>query len=674
MNNEHELKHIIDAIKNISKPVEWHLLTFNYNENNPLECDNILFDKLTAELGELGQSPNIIRPFLKTPLEMLNYIKNDIDILVGMRYHAIAFALITGKRVIPIISSSKTEKISYDHNLEPIEIKDISYVINRYYFSNEQINSDIFSNINSNIFSDIRNIITSQKRRHIIPFYITLPFEVLLQKCIVSLSRYFNISIDDANEIIRKQAKFNTYGKRPLDVAYFIIYILTGCMNHPCLWGLLENMSHEDFCLYDAMYFIWNIHRGSEGSEGSEGSGCGREIYLPKTKCVRRCFVMLNDSENFREYHRAGWAYTIGGLYDLDCNTFYRHIHGNHIFIDTYVDRTFHWGFDTQKTIGTIPYKNAWIGFIHHTFDETHSYYNCRNLLRNPLFIESLKYCKALIVLSKSLRSQLIYNLSKLGIYDTIIHVLYHPTEFVSNTFSMHEFIKNKEIVQIGAWLRNPYGIYQLNTKLKKKALKGKDMTLYFPPDDYIKRISRLYIGDGDGSRDEVLKKIFCRDSSYNKFCIGAVEMLINHVQSVEIISHLDNDKYDELLSRTIVFLNLVDCSAVNTVVECIVRNTPVIVNRLDALEEVLGVNYPGFYETLNDAQNICNDIYKISEIHEYMKLLDKSRYKLDHSVNEFQKIVLGEHIDIQYSLFQPIRPLTYKFRLQKFLGRSFLP
>ena len=150
--------------------------------------------------------------------------------------------------------------------------------------------------------------------------------------------------------------------------------------------------------------------------------------------------------------------------------------------------------------------------------------------------------------------------------------------------------------------------------------------------------------------------------------------MLINHVQSVEIISHLDNDKYDELLSRTIVFLNLVDCSAVNTVVECIVRNTPVIVNRLDALEEVLGVNYPGFYETLNDAQSICNDIYKISEIHEYMKLLDKSRYRLDHFVNEFQKIVLGEHIDIQYSLFQPIRPLTYKFRLQKFLGRSFLP
>ena len=52
-------------------------------------------------------------------------------------------------------------------------------------------------------------------------------------------------------------------------------------------------------------------------------------------------------------------------------------------------------------------------------------------------------------------------------------------------------------------------------------------------------------------------------------------------------ITRLSDDDYDALLTRNIVFLKLVDCSAVNTVIECIERNTVIIVNRHPALEEV---------------------------------------------------------------------------------------
>jgi hypothetical protein len=67
--------------------------------------------------------------------------------------------------------------------------------------------------------------------------------------------------------------------------------------------------------------------------------------------------------------------------------------------------------------------------------------------------------------------------------------------------------------------------------------------------------------------------------------------------ESVAIIQKLSDPEYDTLLSKTVVFLNLVDAVAVNTVIECIIRRTPVILNRLPATEEYLGKGYPLFYK-----------------------------------------------------------------------------
>jgi uncharacterized protein YdbL (DUF1318 family) len=108
---------------------------------------------------------------------------------------------------------------------------------------------------------------------------------------------------------------------------------------------------------------------------------------------------------------------------------------------------------------------------------------------------------------------------------------------------------------------------------------------------------------------------------------------------SVEEIARLRNSDYDALLSQNAVFLELVDASAVNTVMECIVRNTPIFVNRLPALEEVLGTDYPGFYGLLaNDddppAMTIVSDInsYKNAHLH-LLRLAHKSRFDLDNFV-----------------------------------------
>ena len=87
--------------------------------------------------------------------------------------------------------------------------------------------------------------------------------------------------------------------------------------------------------------------------------------------------------------------------------------------------------------------------------------------------------------------------------------------------------------------------------------------------------------------------KVGCRTecgNNSNKYINGLIKYIKELDSSVKIIDKLSNEDYDNLLTKNIVFIKLVDASAVNTIIECIVRNTPIIVNRLPATEELLGI------------------------------------------------------------------------------------
>jgi len=257
--------------------------------------------------------------------------------------------------------------------------------------------------------------------------------------------------------------------------------------------------------------------------------------------------------------------------------------------------------------------------------------------------------------------------------------------EFVDNMFTIQKFLNNptKSVVQIGAWLRNPYAIYELPIdhtnalNIRKVALKGKEMEQYFAPPKFLEVMYDTLIlkdwyhkenkpkmhGMNDYMEDTVSRQIcrMCRHhcNDTNKYCQGLFNLIQNQLNSVTVLERLDNDEYDKLLSENIVFLNLVDCSAVNTVIECIVRNTVIIVNRLPALEEMLGKNYPGFYNTLHEAAQICQDLRQIKLIYNYISLLDKTRYKLEFFVKHIQDVVESnsEEWNYEYELFSaPVR------------------
>jgi hypothetical protein len=66
-------------------------------------------------------------------------------------------------------------------------------------------------------------------------------------------------------------------------------------------------------------------------------------------------------------------------------------------------------------------------------------------------------------------------------------------------------------------------------------------------------------------------------------------------------------------------------------------------VNRLPALEEILGQNYPGFYDTLDEASKICKNIDKIKNIHIYLQKMDKTIFQLEYFLKRFLDVVANQ-------------------------------
>lgn len=660
---------VLRQVVALHNDIEIHLLPFNYNEQNPYECDVLLNDQLKQAV------PDLIIPKLSeyTPWTLLNYINEKVDVCICMRYHSLMFSIISRTPCVTFHNSPKITKLSDDVSLpcnQMIRIDeqgrfDTTSLLNAF---NSEVPHRSVNLPDYTHASIITKVIREKKTKYILIKNTHDTVENTVQKCINSLSKYFHIPLVESENMINKKGLFENPddSKSIIDIARFICYTITWNTDNQCLWGLVNDMTgNTSFCLRDAIVYIFkDTYEPKQPSTSSQ-------TYIPHISLPKRRSLAHIDSflkNNFSAYHRAGWAYCIAGMQHIDATTLGRDVD---LFVDTYVDRTFHWGYDTMKAIGAVPYTKPWYGFIHHTFDNTHSNYNNEELFQNMDFLISLCSCKGLVVLSKYLADQVSSRLDALSL-NVPVHVLYHPTEFVTETFDFQKFVDQKGgVVQIGAWLRKPYSIYSLRSPmLSKKALRGKEMDLYFAPRDYLSRIEVLRYTDRtehDATSDKKHSPLsICRCfNNENKFLKGAVDMLTDQVNSVEVINKLSNPEYDALLATNIVFLDMVDCSAVNTIVECIVRNTPVIVSKHPALVEILGEYYPGFYTNHGEAESILCNLSAIQNIHLYLSALNKERFTIDFFLEEFQNIITNGQRNETYQTYQ-----LHKMQNVSYLGR----
>lgn len=387
---------------------------------------------------------------------------------------------------------------------------------------------------------------------------------------------------------------------------------------------------------------------------------------------AKKVNLLFRDQTSYlQNLHRSGWPFVMNSLMTLHSD--------DGIWLDTYVDRSFHW----NKTL--IPYTGPWIGFVHHTFDTTFSSYNCINLLNNPDFLASLPTCRGLFVFTRQLKERWDTELSKIGFGHVPVRNLVHPTQFVDNNFTMTKFDSNskKKMVQIGAWLRDNYAVYRLNCgkspvgSVNKAALRGPQMDNYFKPMDFFRYFRRMEWKNPEivppvlsarrtlgedvtsttatriisvnaelpvavqeaiaESQTGMCRDVICRDSEFglNKYVAGAVSLLQSYDSSVTVIPTLDDQEYDELLSTNIVFLYLIDAGAVNTVLECIVRNTPVVVNRIPPMVDLLGEGYPLFYDSLDQVPELVN-AENIAAAFDHLANMDKTKFSIDTFMRDF--------------------------------------
>lgn len=157
-----------------------------------------------------------------------------------------------------------------------------------------------------------------------------------------------------------------------------------------------------------------------------------------------------------------------------------------------------------------------------------------------------------------------------------------------------------------------------------------------FNIEDYINNSTKYIIQLGKQQRYwDTIYKIDIRDHKKLwlpgniKFC----EKFKNKDTSVEIKYIHDYSEYDELISKNIILCHVIDANANNAIIECIIRNIPIIINRHPSVVEYLGSDYPLYFDIIDNISKLVN-IKCISDAYEYLKNKDKNYLSIYNFTN----------------------------------------
>jgi hypothetical protein len=289
------------------------------------------------------------------------------------------------------------------------------------------------------------------------------------------------------------------------------------------------------------------------------------------------------------EHHRSGWRYVLSGLNNL-------HNPNGILFID-WADSIFR----DKKTI-----KEPWIGIIHNAINYPNEYlhkykkgiYCLNDLVKLPLWKSNQKTCQGIYTLAKNTKEFLIP-------HSNIVENLTHPVENVSSNWSPEKFHKNedKKIFTLGQWLRKYHTLHKIKCPWKK-----------------------IVVRSGEW---------------WNHDYIAMQQYAAQKTNEVSILNYLNNNEYDEILTSNIVFLDLYDSAACNVILECIIRNTPIIINPLPAVIEYLGDKYPLYYNSIEEANYKSSNIDFLIEANNYLKKIDKTKFQIKEFISSIKKTII---------------------------------
>jgi len=616
-----QLRNLIQRLLSLNYEVVWLPFNTDNGASKELESDIHLYNLLPLETRRhvvLCASENL----LTTLVEM--------DIVIASRFHAHVFCSLLAIPVVSLVLTRKIDQWNLDHGWGRNAVKLPRACTDCTVATTNCKSCAAFMGYPTSLPIDE---IVVKVRLAYKPIYNVKHDVITLAAILQQIARglwfqrasppYYVSGQLIAQKLASLQAQWAAFKAGQVTAETFastVCLAVTGQAHHPFHYGLVSQVTTQPdtFDLRAALVWMLKTYY-TEEPQWARGLISHQDglVSLSKTGQHR-----LENS------HRSGWAYSMDLLTILHRE--------DAPLLDAFVDKTFGWDREHHEALGVIPYREPWLGFIHHPAQAVFSRNDCEAMLTQPSFQASLLTCRALFVMSSDLKQWLLEH----GV-TVPISVVYHPTETPLLKFSWRKFTANpcQRIVQIGAWLRDPYAIFQLDVRgIQKAVLKSKDMAGYLTA-----TVPVVISADSDRVTRDV--EDGCRDKDApSPFLTSLQAKITAQWNSVEIIERLENEDYDRLLAENIVFLPLLKAVAVNTLIECCVRNTPVVVPRLSSVEEYLGPGYPLYYipNDYTDAERVINDHELLRQGYKYLKKMNKSFLGAARFVGDVQKALLA--------------------------------
>ena len=338
---------------------------------------------------------------------------------------------------------------------------------------------------------------------------------------------------------------------------------------------------------WEIIYYIFCCKHGSGSGSGS--GHCHHHIhYHPRhiSNYPKDCINLLRKPSDYivgKGFHRSGWPQVIKSLSKFDSP--------QGILLDDFVEQNFCYH------SSPIIYTEPWVGIFHHPpFPPSFSNKNewMSEYINSPAFLESKKHLKLAVTLTE-------YHKKELSKYlDCPVIALHHPIEGEYEKWSLPNWKHNhhRSLVQLGFYLRNTQLINQIPSIHAVEKMK-----LWTNSRSWVKEYDKKVILYWERSGGRI---------RYN---------------DVKEATFLPPSVYDKLLCKNVIVMELFDASANNGVLDCIIRNTPIIINKHPAVVEYLGEAYPLYFKEPSEIPHL---VKHIEEANNYLKNMDKNNLSMD--------------------------------------------
>lgn len=298
------------------------------------------------------------------------------------------------------------------------------------------------------------------------------------------------------------------------------------------------------------------------------------------------------------ERHRSGWPFVMSHVVGLDDK------HG--VLFDDFMERTL-----MYNPVATVTIDEPWVAISHHPscelpepfadlYQTAKHHHKMRTL---PGREEALNHLRGIIALSDHAKAYLETQ------YDVPITVLRHPTDLSVSPFNWTAYQECPQMVHVGWFLKNLLLPWQIPTA---KPIQYK---LYVKP-----RLGHTY--------HNMLQDLQDRWGQTR-----------TRYPDVVTFNFMTNREYDQMLRQTIVCCEFFDCSAANTLLECMARNTPILVNRHPAVVEYLGEDYPLYFDDVTECPDLLQH-RRVYDAHQYMEAMDKEHLSVGYFCEQLKGAV----------------------------------